>query len=307
MNIPTMANPTHPIYHDTAFLGGVNVNSTWAASHFDAPQDCEEPEILFPVSAQEFDWESGTTENNHNDMMTMTSAAPSSTYKKPCVIQPEEPAFSSMKNQNSLVSLQLAARKRRHSSQSAATTGIAPPPASKLLFLNKKSKGLSLLPTDFEPQPYSILCGQGNENFNAIGNRRFRVTVGMFLQRYQAAKDRQEKSAIVSTVMDILYDACPVGTFIKLKGGRWWQIDEKTAREKVGAHFRDGLADTYKSSAKSKIARRRDRELARRRKSNASAISEASSTAAERRGSDSSIAQVTVASADVSVASSSSS
>jgi hypothetical protein len=86
----------------------------------------------------------------------------------------------------------------------------------------------------------------------------------MFLKRYQDATDRQEKSAIVTTVMDILSDACPMGAFIKFKDGRWWAVDEKTAREKVGAHFRDSLAESYKSSAKAKIAKRRQRELARR-------------------------------------------
>ena len=96
------------------------------------------------------------------------------------------------------------------------------------------------------------------------GNRRFRITVDMFRERYGATTDRLVKSALVTQVLDILYEACPVGAFIKYKDGRWWSVDDKTAREKVGAHFRDKLADNYKSSAKAKIARRRARDKARR-------------------------------------------
>ena len=95
-----------------------------------------------------------------------------------------------------------------------------------------------------------------------LGNRRFRITVDMFRERYSATSDRLVKSALVTKVLDILYEACPVGAFIKYKDGRWWNVDDKTAREKVGAYFRDSLADSYKSSAKSKIARRRARDQA---------------------------------------------
>lgn len=119
-------------------------------------------------------------------------------------------------------------------------------------------------------------------SFLPSGNRRFRVTVSMFIQRYQNAKNRQEKTAIVSTVMDILHEASPMGAFIKFKEGRWWVIDEKTAREKVGAHFRDSLGESYKSSAKAKIAKRREREIARRNSLAGSAAESLASSVASK-------------------------
>ena len=94
-------------------------------------------------------------------------------------------------------------------------------------------KALTPLPADFEPSPFSVLCGQGNENYNAVGNRRFRVTAGMFLERYKEAADRQQKSAIVKIVLEIIRQSCPVGAFIKYKDGHWWEVSEQTAREKV--------------------------------------------------------------------------
>merc|ERR1719281_327531 len=47
--------------------------------------------------------------------------------------------------------------------------------------------------------------------------------------------------------------------------GRWYQVDDSVAREKVGYVFRDLLADRYESSSKSKVAKKmqlqRQREL----------------------------------------------
>jgi hypothetical protein len=41
-----------------------------------------------------------------------------------------------------------------------------------------------------------------------------------------------------------------------LKNGQWYAVDDLTAREKVGYVFRDLLSDQYRSSSKSKVARR---------------------------------------------------
>lgn len=116
----------------------------------------------------------------------------------------------------------------------------------------------------------------------------------MFLDKYVAAKDRTERSKIIDTVIGIMREACPVGAFITKEDGRWckcpasvknlkWHafnlylvqmqnqlidifapltilkgnVDEKTAREKVGTFFRDSLGEHYKSSAKAKINRRK--------------------------------------------------
>lgn len=81
----------------------------------------------------------------------------------------------------------------------------------------------------------------------------------MFVDRYMDAKENQnEKSKIVELVMDVIKENCPKdGAFVKYKDGKWWTVDERTAREKVGARFRDCLAGSYKSSSKSKLARRK--------------------------------------------------
>ena len=60
--------------------------------------------------------------------------------------------------------------------------------------------------------------------------------------------------------MAIVQDACPNGLgFVKRNKARdqWEEVSYAAAREKVGYTFRDLLADRYKSSSKSKVARLR--------------------------------------------------
>jgi hypothetical protein len=49
-------------------------------------------------------------------------------------------------------------------------------------------------------------------------------------------------------------------TFVKYEDGRWWQLDDSFAREKIGGLFRDVLHIKYRSSNKSKVARKKARK-----------------------------------------------
>eukprot|EP00980_Cylindrotheca_fusiformis_P014058 scaffold3670_cov124-Cylindrotheca_fusiformis.AAC.34 len=113
------------------------------------------------------------------------------------------------------------------------------------------------LPPDFELQPYSVRIGRGKACAEATGNRRLRVLVSSFLDDYRKASSRIEKSIIVSKIVDSIHEACPVGAFVKYQGGKWWEVDDFTAREKVGSLIRDLLSDQYRSSSKVKNARRK--------------------------------------------------
>ena len=52
-------------------------------------------------------------------------------------------------------------------------------------------------------------------------NRRFRVTVKMYLQEYAEAKTKAEKSKIVTRVLNLVRAASPEGAFITFENGRW--------------------------------------------------------------------------------------
>jgi hypothetical protein len=99
--------------------------------------------------------------------------------------------------------------------------------------------------------------GRGKEAANAIGNRRLKILVETQLGKYLKAKSRGEKSIVVAHVLDTVQGACPEGGFVKFDGSDWWEVDDNSARERIGSMFRDRLHDQYKSSTKSKMARRR--------------------------------------------------
>lgn len=115
------------------------------------------------------------------------------------------------------------------------------------------------LPVNFIPSHYSVICGRGKACTDAVGNRRLKVTASIFLEKYSKASTKEEKSMIVTEIMDIVEDACPdeIGAFIRYDKGRWWVVDHMAAREKVGALLRDCLHTKYRSSTKSKLARKR--------------------------------------------------
>jgi hypothetical protein len=91
-------------------------------------------------------------------------------------------------------------------------------------------------------EPYDILCGRHKLAFNNIGNRRFRVTVSLFLDRYVAATTRVAKTQIVVEILELLYNI--KARFLKhdLRTDTWIDLTNKEARAKVGHAIRDMLA-----------------------------------------------------------------
>mmetsp|Transcript_18822 Transcript_18822/g.29181 ORF Transcript_18822/g.29181 Transcript_18822/m.29181 type:complete len:339 (-) Transcript_18822:512-1528(-) len=89
--------------------------------------------------------------------------------------------------------------------------------------------------------PYDILCGRCKQAFNNCGNRRFRITISLFLKKYLAAKSRTDKSELIISI--VRYLRGPVGVrFLKpIKGPfeGYVEIGESGAREKVGHALRD--------------------------------------------------------------------
>ena len=112
------------------------------------------------------------------------------------------------------------------------------------------------LPIDFKPAPYTVIVGRGKEPKENIGNKRLRVMVKSYVEKYTHATDRRTKTRIVTSIVKSVR-SCPGGMFVKhAKNGRWYEVNDAVAREKVGYIFRDVLGDRYLSSSKSKVARR---------------------------------------------------
>eukprot|EP00537_Pseudo-nitzschia_pungens_P010172 CAMPEP_0172383682 /NCGR_PEP_ID=MMETSP1061-20121228/1531_1 /TAXON_ID=37318 /ORGANISM="Pseudo-nitzschia pungens, Strain cf. pungens" /LENGTH=409 /DNA_ID=CAMNT_0013112009 /DNA_START=159 /DNA_END=1385 /DNA_ORIENTATION=+ len=104
-----------------------------------------------------------------------------------------------------------------------------------------------------QPGPYDVVCGRNSGAYNYIGNRRFRVTIEMNLQRYIDSPTREDKTNVIKSIVWMLHN--DVGArFLKKeitktskhkrsigkKGTpRFTIMTDKQAREKVGHALRD--------------------------------------------------------------------
>mmetsp|Transcript_134037 Transcript_134037/g.199368 ORF Transcript_134037/g.199368 Transcript_134037/m.199368 type:complete len:483 (-) Transcript_134037:521-1969(-) len=133
-------------------------------------------------------------------------------------------------------------------------------------------RGERLLPDYFKPSTYSVIIGRGKESKDhSSGNKRLKVLVSNLLPEYANAVNRKSMSRIVSAVVSKVREACsqaqsetikegrPIGSFVRLgkEDGRWYEVSDAVAREKVGYTFRDMLGERYRSSSKYKVARKR--------------------------------------------------
>jgi hypothetical protein len=115
-----------------------------------------------------------------------------------------------------------------------------------------------LLTQNYQPSLHTVIVGRGREPKQNMGNKRLQVLAQSFLKKYREG-DKKCKTQIVSNIICMIRDACKggKGAFVKhTNNGQWYELDNSVAREKVGYVVRDLLADEYKSSSKSKVARR---------------------------------------------------
>lgn len=131
----------------------------------------------------------------------------------------------------------------------------------------------TLLPPNFEPSNYDVICGRGKACANWIGNRRFRVTIAMNKEQYLAAPTKLDKSVVVDQIAKTIKNTSPNGGFVKKdeETGRWYKITDQAARDKVGHAMRDAVAAPQKK-ARRKQARRRS---SRRRKTSPQSVARA--------------------------------
>lgn len=98
----------------------------------------------------------------------------------------------------------------------------------------------------------------------STGNQRLRLIVDTFVERYANSTSRQDKSDILSTIVNTVRGSSPHGGFVKedTTTGRWFEVGDFLAREKVSQAFRDALSHSYRSSKKFKHEKRRKRDKA---------------------------------------------
>ena len=96
------------------------------------------------------------------------------------------------------------------------------------------------------------------------GNLRLNGIVQSVLSVYSDPEStKKSKSDLIKSIMQRVRDGSPEGGFVKheSESGRWFEVGNRIAREKVSQTFRDALNDKYRSSTTSKTLKRRQERI----------------------------------------------
>ena len=113
---------------------------------------------------------------------------------------------------------------------------------------------------NFVPGPMDVVCCRGRAVHKYRGNINFRSLVNKNIEKYSSTKSKINKSYIIMSIVDQIRQESPNGGFVKRNkdDGRWYEIGDHLAREKVSQCLRDSLSPIYRSSTTSKRCRRNE-------------------------------------------------
>jgi len=127
------------------------------------------------------------------------------------------------------------------------------------------------LPQDYEPSKVDTIFGRGKKIYNHVGNERLRSIVKSHMGEYILAMDnKRSKSNILTSIIQRVRNT-DKGRFVKQDistSGRWFDVGDFVAKEKISQMFRDYCANNaskdhaaittkiYRSSSSSRKKRR---------------------------------------------------
>ena len=107
----------------------------------------------------------------------------------------------------------------------------------------------TVLPTDYNPGKFDIVCGRSKFASQHCGNHRFRVTISIFLQQYLDKPERgRDRSLLFIEIVNTIRSSG--ARFVKYYHGQWCDIGDYKARRKVGRVL-SADAVAFKDNAKS--------------------------------------------------------
>ena len=111
------------------------------------------------------------------------------------------------------------------------------------------------MPEGFTPGPQHVICAKGKAAKEHQANQFLRHLVQSSLQEYSDAS-KLERSFLVSKIVKTIRQE---GGFVREIDGKWYDVSDRNAREKIGQLYRDALHTQFKSSTKAKASVRRQR------------------------------------------------
>ena len=128
--------------------------------------------------------------------------------------------------------MHLSESKRRNKMSSEPTCNTVSQPSDTD---HEKSSCMTPLAMDYEPGNFDVICARGKSVQQHRGNERFRRIIQMHLEEYATKLiSNRQKSAIITTIVDTIRQYSPDGGFIRRIDGRWYEVGDHVAREKIG-------------------------------------------------------------------------
>jgi len=113
---------------------------------------------------------------------------------------------------------------------------------SSIIRLSDCSQGEDKGEPIYEPKPFDVLLGRGRGNVNYPGNYRLQVAIDMHKDRYNDPNiKRAEKMRITLDIVNFVKNCgTQTGRFLRYNSyrGCWFEVDDETARLKVGNQLR---------------------------------------------------------------------
>lgn len=114
----------------------------------------------------------------------------------------------------------------------------------------KEMKEIVLEP-DYEPTSLDIICGRG-QKYHHIGNWRLRTIVMLSMDAYMGTVSRIQKGKILDSIIASVKSAG--GRFVRRDPEKncWIEVNQTTARDKVGHSLRDANSERKKGAKRAK-------------------------------------------------------
>jgi hypothetical protein len=129
-----------------------------------------------------------------------------------------------------------------------------PPPSRATSSGPRKDRDPMELSADYVPGNDDVVAGRGKRNWNHPGNIQFRNIVRSHVPNYVEAITKAGKTHVVVVIVQIIRDKG--GYFLQQNPeGKWYDIGDHSAREKVGHSLRDHVTSMQKLSDKEKTVK----------------------------------------------------
>jgi hypothetical protein len=232
----------HPVDIDNKNTTTMQQNSKWINALEGRKASIMTGQSLFAIEKQLF--QSSSSNSNNNNTNNYNTVIPPTTIAA---------------RLSAAVSTSCDDNNNNNNNNNGGGNNVLPPATPIPTFSTCSNNHYSSSSVVDEPSPYDIVCGRNSGAYNYIGNRRFRVTVEMHLQRYIDSPTREDKTNVIKSIVWMLHEDIGARflkkTLVKKndktgrpKGPRYEVMNEKQAREKVGHALRDLVIQARKDN-----------------------------------------------------------